>query len=79
MVGYVMISRDEYLRKLEDPIEIHEIIVYVLDGGQQTRGIQKAITLDSEVAKYRDEPEHFPMLRVYAGQEMKHEDFATVK
>jgi hypothetical protein len=53
MVGYVMIPREDYLTKLADAVEICNLIVYILDGGQQTRGMQKAIITNTEVARFR--------------------------
>jgi hypothetical protein len=78
MVGYVTISRERYLGMLADPVQINNITVYILDGGQQTRGMQKAIITNAEVAEFREQKKNFPMLKVYAGLEMEHEDFATV-
>jgi hypothetical protein len=78
MTGYVMMERAEYEAKLEDPVGINDITVYVVDGGQQTRGIQQAMVQDSEVREFRNQPKHFPALTVYAGLEMRNEDFATV-
>jgi hypothetical protein len=78
MTGYVMISREEFVKKMASETDIFDIIVYIVNGGQQTRGIQKAIVADVVVARFRGKKQNFPVLTLYAGLEMKPVDFPTV-
>jgi hypothetical protein len=78
MTGYVMISREKFKLWLDDPIKIHDIVVYIINGGQQTRAMQKAMEKDRKVHLFREIAKNYPVVTIYCGLEMEEVDFPTV-
>jgi hypothetical protein len=78
MTGYVLCSREEFMKKIASETDIFDLTVYIVNGGQQTRAIQKAICSDTVVARFRGDKRNFPILTLYCGPEMKPVDFPTV-
>jgi hypothetical protein len=77
MTGYVMMSKEDFEKALGTP-EQADIEVYIMNGGQQTRGIQKAMNNTLSVREHRQKPKHFPVVTIYSGSEMDNVAFSTV-
>jgi hypothetical protein len=78
MTGYVNMSKKEFMAMLgtddQDDIE-----VYIVNGGQQTRGIQFAIANTVAVKEFRSLPANYPAVTIYCGMNLLAIDFNTVR
>jgi hypothetical protein len=77
MTGYVAMTKEEFKKVLGKPEEA-DVEVYILNGGQQTRAILKAMRTTPDVCTHRENPRHYPAVTIYAGSEMESNDYHTV-
>jgi hypothetical protein len=77
MTGYVDVGRHSFMKDVHTSAG-YEILINVVNGGQQTRAIQEAMVSDNEVFKFRSKPEHFPVVTLYTYEGMEDADYYNV-
>jgi hypothetical protein len=77
MTGYVKYTKKEFTDLMNAKRE-GEIEVYVVNGGQQTRGIQSAMLSNNDVKAFRERSINYPTVTLYAGSMLEDIDFHTV-
>jgi hypothetical protein len=78
MTGYVNVTKEEFTAMIRDKIKCLSIEVLIVNGGQQTRAIQKAMHNNVEVRDFRNKTKNYPAVTIYEASKMKATDFNTV-
>jgi hypothetical protein len=77
MTGYVKYTKKEFF-DIMTANRGGEIEVYIVNGGQQTRGIQSAMQSDNDVKRFRERKINYPTVTLYAGSMLENYDFHVV-